>query len=1585
VVLPAQAQEIALPAPGIRVALSPSFTPPVLKGVKVHPDDPFRFDFIMSPQGTAEDATRLIKYFLASLTIPEKDLWVNLSPYEKDRIVPEGFGRTEMGRDLLAQDYLLKQITASLIYPEEATGKEFWKRVYEEAAQKFGTTDIPVNTFNKVWIVPEKAVVYENTKAGTAYVVESRLKVMLESDYLAASRNGAVDTQAGALGKQIVREVVIPQLTREVNEGRNFAQLRQVYNSFILATWYKKKIKDSILNEIYSDHNKTVGVAVDDPQEKQRIYERYLQAFKKGAYNYIKEEQDPSTGQVVPRKYFSGGVNLDWAMTSQAMDFTGQVPDGLEATEVLDVQVNIAAAENVPAQRPGIVEGIRAISDGGTSLPRKVALLEELWQERSPYRNLNIPETLSVKVILAFSKNTAYLWSFITGDFSPEFMKTLMRYLALTIEEKKFIWSVFHLKHPEWSNRDGNLLKHRAKIAAMILKRGQEGTAKISVLDAGSGPDGTSLKKLKVEYGERVDAFGIDLNIDPSVPSQGVHLEEGDVERMRYPDGSFDIVNESFLMGYFMDLEEFTGAIREFMRVLKDGGIFIHINTNEKYGGKENLAIILAELGYTVTIESGNSAFYVSKLSYQKPRADNETILRNIEDKLREHAESPVDAAMLTRRDVVASGLAGFAAALSGMDDLLAADSRDPLLMWMRSATFRDGMPRSFEVPSDRDPFWNTIVGFNHTDGPVERRILRNGLSIYDASLWQMALASSGDRNNVAAADLVTRTLSAGRWGELNLRASSAPFVYGGQSLPPNQAFFLRIMSSQFMNEDPLSPDVRDQWKDWQPIMGENAWGAIMGPLQVAYVKYARQIPVNSAEVRLAQSIVPALRALTTRIGAILHVPAGTFDQSPDDISNENNISIHAALRMLYEVTKDGRYLDMMRGIEDYLKRYGMNREAGVLYQGGSANGEFVPNAGQFAVDVQTWAIVSMGPGKLDEMYGSVGTAFRMWQQTKMRAGYYVDGQLFGVGYTKGNDVFSGEWTAGAVAASLELALHYQRSNPAWAEEALKDAQSMVRGLEQLSKKQGDRKSYLYANRRFFIPFAPGWWSNALPSLASTAWVYFIQNQFNPFRLGGASEWGTLAPYVRTVNDIKAGRVTVPALPRNLPPAINAAADERQVLQHISQLTSAERTVIGSVPYEAIKDMGRRAVPALLKTLNTVPIDPRAPQNLNMRIWSIRLLAIVGGYDSVRPVLAGMVNTSQNPFEQLALQEALQIMELRKNGQFRHNMDRAMTAEVLDGLEKMQDPQLDLTERAGVLEQLSASYGFYKGTKPIPETLKIKILTHLNRSELLFFITGDIYLNTMMKLEKEAGLTEEEEAFLWPMFNNTDPEYSERAYNLSDSLGVIDALIAARGKVSVLDAGCGPNARSLRNLKGRYRDKVDATGLDIDIEPGQVEGVRLVKGNVRHMEFPDESFDLVNESYLLVHFPRAEEFTAALKEIMRVLKKGGVFVSGSETPYSTPDQFKAILKDLGYDVRIEGKYRKLYIYKAQEDEALTGQAKGGIDLNAGTMDLDVRSNGEGIALRMDPARLKQLQQAPGFVPVIINIAPVADLKAFLEV
>ncbi len=389
-------QSFYLPKPGVMVHLSPEFNPPVLKGLKVHPNNPFKFDFILD-QGDSpkqeqlkSDANRLIKYFLASLTVPEKDLWVNLSPYEKDRIVPESFGQTEMGRDLLAQDYLLKQITASLIYPEGETGKKFWDKIYQQAQEKFGTTEVPINTFNKVWIIPEKAVVYENAEAGTAYVVESKLKVMLEEDYMSLShaviperfsaKGGSASggiRESSALGSQVVRDIVIPELTKEVNEGKNFAQLRQVYQSLILATWYKKKIKDSILTQVYADKNKIVGLVIPAKAgiHVEAIYQQYLTAFKKGVFNYIKDPDPNNVGSgaaSAPRKYFSGG--FDFSRTSMdidgAMTTTQRMPDTTIARGKFVARVNLSPI-GAKVKSDNLISDVQPIIEPATPITRK--------------------------------------------------------------------------------------------------------------------------------------------------------------------------------------------------------------------------------------------------------------------------------------------------------------------------------------------------------------------------------------------------------------------------------------------------------------------------------------------------------------------------------------------------------------------------------------------------------------------------------------------------------------------------------------------------------------------------------------------------------------------------------------------------------------------------------------------------------------------------------------------------------------------------------------------------------------------------------------------------------------------------------------------------------------------------------------------------------------------------------------------------------------------------------------------------------------------------------------------------------------
>jgi len=59
------------------------------------------------------------------------------------------------------------------------------------------------------------------------------------------------------------------------------------------------------------------------------------------------------------------------------------------------------------------------------------------------------------------------------------------------------------------------------------------------------------------------------------------------------------------------------------------------------------------------------------------------------------------------------------------------------------------------------------------------------------------------------------------------------------------------------------------------------------------------------------------------------------------------------------------------------------------------------------------------------------------------------------------------------------------------------------------------------------------------------------------------------------------------------------------------------------------------------------------------------------------------------------------------------------------------------------------------------------------------------------------------------------------------------------------------------------------------------------------------------------------------------------------------------------------------------------QKTGGINFTNKNNFLEIKNDGHGIKFHLDHAQLVQLQNAPGFVPVIINIQPMTSLRQFL--
>jgi HEAT repeat protein len=256
------------------------------------------------------------------------------------------------------------------------------------AFELYGTTDIPVDTFNKVWILPQEAQVLEKNILGptesmagaAALVTRAHLKVMLENDYLAASKNpategdkkrqqeeGSAAVSVQDLSREILREVIVPLLETEINEGVAFAPLRQVYASLILAAWYKRKVKESLLSSVYVDQNKVLGVDSKDPGMSARIWAQYVAAFKQGPFNYVKEEEDPYSGDLIPRHYFSGGFSGDM---SQAIHVTDQF-DRAQLNDAIKNPVQFRVDLNG-------VNGAAAFTDVNF-----LEALDQIWQEET--------------------------------------------------------------------------------------------------------------------------------------------------------------------------------------------------------------------------------------------------------------------------------------------------------------------------------------------------------------------------------------------------------------------------------------------------------------------------------------------------------------------------------------------------------------------------------------------------------------------------------------------------------------------------------------------------------------------------------------------------------------------------------------------------------------------------------------------------------------------------------------------------------------------------------------------------------------------------------------------------------------------------------------------------------------------------------------------------------------------------------------------------------------------------------------------------------------------------------------------------
>lgn len=269
-------------------------------------------DLRIPPKVELEEKTKtLLNYFFIGISLPNDSFWVNLRPDAEDNIIDPELAKTDVGKILLEADLQLKKDTAKFTSPETLEGKQYWDKLYQKAGELFGSENITIPTLTRPWIVPDEIIIRE--AQDNAYIYKATLKVMLEQDYL---KNSAMYSfkderlkQLNEYSSQLIRELIIPKLTKEVNTSKRYAPLRQVYYSLILAQWFKQRFygKGGLYSSLIDRRNLN-GLTSKAPWSKTTYFQAYQASFKDGEYN-IKEPAYTPYGQTI-RSYFSGGIAL---------------------------------------------------------------------------------------------------------------------------------------------------------------------------------------------------------------------------------------------------------------------------------------------------------------------------------------------------------------------------------------------------------------------------------------------------------------------------------------------------------------------------------------------------------------------------------------------------------------------------------------------------------------------------------------------------------------------------------------------------------------------------------------------------------------------------------------------------------------------------------------------------------------------------------------------------------------------------------------------------------------------------------------------------------------------------------------------------------------------------------------------------------------------------------------------------------------------------------------------------------------------------------------------------------------------------
>jgi RHS repeat-associated protein len=319
------------------------------------------FNFVLKAQGATgngkqpidlKDAASLsARSFLTGLTIPDSKFWVNLNPWEEDRIIDRDLSSTDVGRIMLEADLQMKKDFSNYEDPcKSKLGADYWKLLDKKSEELVANCmikypdeiqdarNITFYPVSRHWIVPDKVNVYGN--GNEVYLANATMKIYSEpvsehsyfdianQDRGSLSKGCREDLNLSAkvygnYVKEIEDKLILPHVVEDINGGDKYSELRQVYFSLALAQWYKqqKMTTKGVFYKLVNSANLT-GLNARTSWSAKEIWNRYLTSFTEKEFHCWQNSTTNSTYQgddlttvtktrILSKYYSVGGVDFE--------------------------------------------------------------------------------------------------------------------------------------------------------------------------------------------------------------------------------------------------------------------------------------------------------------------------------------------------------------------------------------------------------------------------------------------------------------------------------------------------------------------------------------------------------------------------------------------------------------------------------------------------------------------------------------------------------------------------------------------------------------------------------------------------------------------------------------------------------------------------------------------------------------------------------------------------------------------------------------------------------------------------------------------------------------------------------------------------------------------------------------------------------------------------------------------------------------------------------------------------------------------------------------------------------------------------